>query len=152
MRTKTTFLREPSGAAYEELLTFASSRFARFLLVVRDTLELADSAKNLLHRLEPFELGRERTNHWPGTELLDDKALVMEFLLSVEACEALKHSATGLFDWQQPARPEDLCLLQSDGRPWLVTIAHERDAYVVASKEEIDAMRWEAPRLRECLP
>ena len=151
MRNEVTFSREPACDAYEQLLTFAASRCATFLLVVTRGLDLSDEAKTLLLRLQPFELRRGHSRRWPGTELLDDEALVIEFLFKAEARTILMNAASRLFEWQQPSHPEDLCLLDSSGQPWLVTIAHERHAYLVISQEELETMKQEAPALHACL-
>jgi len=61
--------------------------------------------------------------------------------------EVLTKSASGLYDWVQPSLPEDLCLLRPDETPWLVTISHERDAYLVLdAKEHVELVR-EIPEL-----
>ena len=64
------------------------------------------------------------------------------------SADILVKAADGLFDWLEPRLPEDLCLLRSDGSPWLVTITHERDAYFVMSREEGLLLTSHIPSLR----
>src|SRR5207237_8929750 len=53
-----------------------------------------------------------------------------------EGVGVLTSACAGLYDWVEPRLPEDPCLLRADGILWLVTIAHERDAYMRLSETE----------------
>ena len=57
-------------------------------------------------------------------------------------------AAPRLYQWVQPGLPEDPCFLRSDASPMLVTIAHERDAYLVVSQEEVDNLLVAVPSLK----
>jgi hypothetical protein len=59
----------------------------------------------------------------------------------------LIEASEGLFSWTQPELPEDLCLFRKDGEPWLVTIAHEKDGYLVLSPNESAALTESIPTL-----
>jgi len=56
-------------------------------------------------------------------------ATIYRFRLCNESAQLLK-AVDSLYAWQHPEFPEDLCLLRPDGTPWLVTIAHEKDAFL----------------------
>ena len=49
-------------------------------------------------------------------------------------------AAGGLYSWEAPARPEDLALYAADGRPWLGSIAHERDSFVYRDVVDLDRL------------
>ncbi len=44
-----------------------------------------------------------------------------------------------------------MCLLRPGGEPWLVTIAHEGDAYVVVDPTELEVLRRDLPDLAAVL-
>ena len=82
----------------------------------------ADWTGHIRHRLE-----RARSKLSPGTASI------------------LAEVADGLFSWIQPNLPEDLCLFRKEGEPWLVSIAHEKDAYMVLPPEESAALTESIP-------
>ena len=49
--------------------------------------------------------------------------------------------------WRQPDLPEDLCLLRADGSPWLATIAHEADGFLLLSEAEREDLNTRVPAL-----
>lgn len=137
------FIDEPELNVYFELLDFAMSQCSEILLVVHPNTPLADSASNLLHQLQPFFLHTAVSSEWPGTRLLDDVAHIYRYSFRREVLSILKSHSSSLYQWVQPDLPEDLCLLRPDGQPWLVTIAHERDAYLVLDQTEYAALSME---------
>jgi hypothetical protein len=86
-------------------------------------------------------------SEWPGTKLLDSTALVYYFDLNKDSAEHLSKASTDLYSWLLPNLPEDLCLIKDDGNPWLVTISHEKDAYLLLSEEEKNDLLLEIPEL-----
>lgn len=139
--------REPDGEAYRALLRFGAQRCGSFELVLRDELDLSPEGSDLLESLTRFERQRRRLSEWPGTRLLDGLATVVEFDLTSESLGFLLAAAGGLYSWTQPELPEDLCLLRTDGTPWLATIAHERDGYFEFSDEELSDLLTTLPEL-----
>jgi hypothetical protein len=57
----------------------------------------------------------------------------LHFDWRAESAAILADSVDGLHDWVSPL-PEDLCLL-AGGRPWLTSIAHEKDFYLGDGEE-----------------
>jgi hypothetical protein len=57
----------------------------------------------------------------------------------------------GLYEWQQPERPEDLALLRRDGTPLLGSSAHERDGFLVLDEDELERLSLTLPWLPEVL-
>lgn len=134
-----------SSKRYADLIKFASDYCDSFLLVTRETIELNQNANAVLDTLTPFLISRSNESQWPGTTLLNSTAKVLRYRLDPKSIEVLEHSAPSLFSWAQPDLPEDLCLIRSDGEPFLVTIAHEEDGYLVISDEEASRLETRVP-------
>jgi hypothetical protein len=141
-------LDDVKGEAYSQLLQQSLSSCGSFILVIRHSMDVNDTAQGALNRLEPFLIQREERSEWPGTQLFDDTAQVSTFKLSHATVTMLAETAESLFSWIQPELPEDLCLFREDGRPWLVTITHEKDAYMVLSPDERAALIESIPSLQ----
>lgn len=79
---------------------------------------------------------RKFVRRWPGTTLSYDKAIV--YLIAFEPCLIKPMAALGrkVEDWRhthQPPLPEDPCLFrQGDEWPVLVSVTHERDAWILS--------------------
>jgi hypothetical protein len=114
-------------------------------------LNTSRECESVLETLHPHLLGATETPNWPGTTLLDGTATVRRYRLEPSVVDIVSNAVESLYAWQQPERPEDLCLLRADGDPWLVTVAHEGDAYVVVEADELDVVRREAPELAAIL-
>jgi hypothetical protein len=87
-----------------------------------------------VHLLE-WKTGRR----WPGTvsHEVDCQLALVEF--SEELVEPMCSAGPKLFDWTgwpAPVLPEDLCLYrQGAGWPSLVSVTHERDAWLLAAEK-----------------
>jgi hypothetical protein len=137
---------EPVGPTYRALLAFAERCSGSFSLVWRHQLSFAASAAVLEGVLRPFLIEETETSTWPGTRLIGHSATVRTYRLSPDSARALA-TADGLFAWQSPARPEDLAFYAPDGRCWLGSTAHERDAFVALDEDDLAALRAAAPEL-----
>ena len=135
-----TFGEEPAGRLYLALLDASVAHCESMLLVQRASIGIGHRAKSLIERLAPWLLEESQRSEWPGTKLHGDRALVRIFSLNRDSAEVLRSSAKRLYEWKQPALLEDLCLLRPSGEPWLVSIAHERDAYLRISEDERDRL------------
>src|SRR3954471_24871991 len=136
---------EPSLALYHGLIDFALECCPLALLVLRPELELAEAGQEVLGSLDPYVEERVKSTRWPGTDIFGAQADVFYFRLEAGSAKVLREATDHLFGWCQPDLPEDLCFLRKDRRPWLVTIAHERDGYFVLSE-------WERMQLVHVLP
>ncbi len=135
---------EPRGEAYRQLLDFCHARCARVSLVVREMQWLSDAGVEILERLRPHQISVNELSEWPGTKLLADTASVYQYQASPRLLPSLRSAASGLYDWVHPERPEDLCFIRKDGTPMLVSISHERDAYLELTSDEVLQLRGKA--------
>jgi hypothetical protein len=122
-------LEEPTGDSYRGLLKSASATCHMFSLVSRDS-------RTLDERIPPLIVEELSVSEWPGTKLEGHRARLLRGRLTSGAVEILTEMTRGLYGWIQPDLPEDLCLYRHNGAPWMVSIAHERDAYLELSTAE----------------
>ena len=85
-----TFMDEPVGALYRDLLMYATGVCSAGLLVVRRGLELSAIGQECLEALRPLMIEAEDKESWPGTVLLRDSARVHLFHYSEDCAEILK--------------------------------------------------------------
>lgn len=141
-RTEYTFVREPRGLIYRNLLDFSVDECSAALLVARSDVDLGPNAKVVMESLGPFLLSETESHMWPGTVLHGGAtALVMTYRLDHASVALLTEAADGLYDWIQPDLPEDLCLLRADDTPWMVTITHEKDSYLELTDKELHKLQ-----------
>lgn len=151
MRQTVDISTEPRGGAYRGLVLFAVDRCSSFLLVEQQHLGLSMRARTVLAELQPSKRREWESREWPGTSLLKDYGTVREFALTRETAAILARTADSLYSWVQPELPEDLCLLRPGGEPWLISIAHEPDAYLNLSSDELEALLSAVPELLQCV-
>jgi hypothetical protein len=139
---------EPTNEVYLRLIDLAQEFCMSFLLVVRPTISLDMAGIELLDMLKSFLLSREDKSSWPGTDLFDEeKAIVYTYRLCSESANILKKVNNTLYGWVQPNYPEDLCFVKKDGVPWLITISHEHEAFLVLNAEEKEFLSKQIPEL-----
>jgi hypothetical protein len=115
---------------------------------VRPETTLTDRGLGVLESLNPFVEQRVKSPRWPGTELVGADADLFYCRLDAESSQLIKSATDHLYGWCHPNLPEDLCLLRADREPWLVTIAHEHDGYLVLSESERQNLLALLPALR----
>jgi hypothetical protein len=103
---------------------------------VRDQLDLDESGKALLQRLEPFLLERTRVSSWPGTILYGSEATLVRFTGNAVVLRELAAASDSPFEWRQPELPEDVSFALADGTTVFTSIAHEREAYFEITEDE----------------
>jgi hypothetical protein len=131
------FVSEPAELTYAELVRFCCSVSASMILVVRDPeIDPGPLIQNRLARLQPFFVTSSRSMSWPGTQLLADEATVYRHRIAPGLESEMLVLASRLFEWVHPDAPEDPCFLRGDDSPVLVTISHERDAYLLLTRQE----------------
>jgi hypothetical protein len=137
---------EPRGETYRRLLTVARTRTNTFTLVVRSFDTLRETAQGVLDRLNGSLVKSGEEEEWPGTRLLRGTATIRRYSVNDLTIATLSTAVEGLFDWLEPDYPEDLSFYR-EAEPWLVTISHERDAYLTLSYEEAEQLRKQIPQL-----
>lgn len=124
--------------ALDFILGFCSNYCSSGSLVIRDVpREETQEWLSLLNVLQPYVFKQEDVTEWPGTKLLEGNAILFRFRFNLESASRLRLHASSLFDFIEPY-PEDLCLYRADGSPLLISIAHERDAYLELSQGEFE--------------
>lgn len=128
---------------YAGLLTSLAPFAAAFGLIVHSrSVRLTEHAVSVLRSLEPLLLSERQTSTWPGTELVGDRTSTLyTYRLDPASTKVLINSAGSLFDWVNPALPEDLHLVRADGTTVLGTVAQEEDAWLELRPEELEQWR-----------
>lgn len=150
-RSVFTLVDQPLGDTYRLLIEALAAGAVEATLVVRDELGLGPEAERLLRDLADQGGRRERSSSWAGTTLIDSDAALMRVRLSRGVTEILASAVSGLYEWSQPERPEDLCLLRADGSTALGTISHESDAFMELDADEYASLLSSVPGLSAIL-
>lgn len=143
-----TLLKEPCGAEYTGLLRTLSCFCQYALLVVRPEIPLSPYGQETLLELEQEVVAKVARQEWSGTRLHSGSATVYLIRLNSHSLETLCRRANRLYEWEQPLLPEDLCLMCTETEPLLVSISHERDAYLLLSDDEKRELLSAVPSLR----
>lgn len=85
-----TFSKEPRGSIYNALLGFAVPECTIALLVLRHSLTLSDSGKQILKELHPFLKVQTEASEWPGTRLVNPTATVFQYEFGPQCAEFLR--------------------------------------------------------------
>jgi hypothetical protein len=132
-----TLTQEPKSDLYRGILNYALKPCSMALVVVRPDISLTVQASQVIEQLKPFMQTTDEASEWPGTQLLSGTAIVYCFAYNAKTATILQNHSARLFQWVQPDLPEDLCLLKSIDRPWLVSIAHEGDGYFILQEADL---------------
>lgn len=134
--------------SYRDLLQTTAALAAVAGLIVRsDAISLSRHAQSVVEQLEPYLVGMEKTDKWPGTQLVGGSVSTRSlYRVTSESLDILAQSSPSLFHWVNPDLPEDLHLLRSDLSPVLGSVAQEGDAWLELSGEEAKQWRSMAPR------
>lgn len=147
MRRTYSFHTEPAGPCYKGLIAESLVHAQTLLLVKRPQMKLDPSAADLLAKLKPFIIEETDASAWPGTVLINNAATIYTVHFRPTVAEIMTEAAIALYAWIHPELPEDPCLLRADGTPWLVTIAHENDAYMELNDDELAELASKVPGL-----
>lgn len=110
----------------------------------------ASEAKAAVSCLQEWLVSAEHVSAWPGTVQLGDPAMfpdaireLFKFTITPTSMDMLMERTVPRMFQESPGAVEDLGFLRADGRPWVVTITHEKDAYLKLESDEIDAVTRE---------
>jgi hypothetical protein len=140
---------EPRGATYTSLIEAARAACREVSLIQRGEGSYDAESARILRELAPYLLEERAVSEWPGTKLLSAAvpATLRKYPMSEGVLGVVAGAVSGLYEWNQPSRPEDLVFWRRDGEPWLVTIAHERDGYLVLTEVELRSLKERIPTL-----
>ena len=83
-------------------------------------------------------LARQLARRWPGTELYGHDGLVFTISFDSALIKPMAEVGQRLSNWRHnnnPPLPEDPCLFrQGDDWPVLISVTHERDAWILSEK------------------
>jgi hypothetical protein len=139
---------EPAGDLYRGIIDAALPFCSLALVVVQAEITLTESGQRVWESLSPFGEQQVKSSRWPGTELLGAEADLFYCRLEAKSAQLIKSATNRLYGWCHPNLPEDLCLLRHDREPWLVTIAHEQDGFLMLTKLERQHLLLLMPSLR----
>src|SRR3954453_5019486 len=94
---------DPFHDLYRGLVDFALQTCPLGLLVLRPDTELTEEGLSFLASLRPFVESEERSDRWPGTELLWDAATLFYFRLEPGSARLLKAATDPLYGGGPPA-------------------------------------------------
>lgn len=131
------FIEEPAADLLRSLLIEASEFATTCGFVVQTDFPTNQRATCLATELHSYLKATEEVTSWPGTQLYGKKkAIHYEYTFSQHVAGLLSEAADGLYDWVGPDLPEDLHLLRQDSSVFLGSVAHERDAWLEAERDE----------------
>ncbi|GGB47146.1 stage III sporulation protein AH [Virgibacillus dakarensis] len=125
------FLEDVKNESYEKLIDLAFSASDMFILVVRKDMGSTKEFDHVLEELSSSLIKRKKQKEWPSTKLLGwgKWAYVYYYRTDDHAKQVIKKVSKSLYSWEQHNLPEDLSFF-IEGKPWLVNIAHESEAYI----------------------
>jgi hypothetical protein len=130
-------LRSHDRHEYARLLDVLPRMTISVSFVLRDTVVATEDAlQQCVAAMLPHVIERKIVSEWPGTRLFGHTAELLTCGNVRAIVEVMKQYTASLFDWVSPL-PEDPVFYRADGSPLLVTIAHERDAFVNVNEHEL---------------
>ena len=134
-------LDEPTGPDYAGLLECALVQCTTAVLTVPST-EMDPEGQATVESLARFQQAKSITA----------AGSLVRYALSRESVTVLQEATSGLYGWQRPGLPDNLCLYRGDGSPWLVSSAGAHIGYLEVSPFEKLLIGRTAPGLIAVLP
>jgi len=97
----------------------------------------SENAQSAVRAFQPWLVEERQSSEWPGTRTAAGPARLLIYRFDSGLADRLSTLARRLCQWESPELPEDLCLFRSSGEPWLGSIAHERDAWLALTENEV---------------
>ncbi len=128
-----------SQEQYREFIKYMlvhSEFFSMVYFKHRENEPLKKNVKILRDSLKKYKIYSENTQEWPNTVTLDETNIyrIVFYLSKVECLDTLIQ-VKGLYEWDYPQAPMDLCFYKN-GYCWLAITAHEEMAYIYTDNEE----------------
>jgi len=118
-------LDEPTGPDYAGLLECALVQCTTAVLTV-PAGEMDPEGQATVESLARFQQAKSITS----------AGSLVRYALSRESVTVLQEATGGLYGWQHPGLPDNLCLYRGDGSPWLVSSAGAHIGYLEVSPFE----------------
>ncbi|MFZ0130555.1 MAG: hypothetical protein WB808_05975 [Candidatus Dormiibacterota bacterium] len=118
-------LDEPTGPDYAGLLECALVQCTTAVLTVPSS-EMDPEGQATVESLARFQQAKSITA----------AGSLVRYALSRESVTVLQEATAGLYGWQHPGLPDNLCLYRGDGSPWLVSSAGAHIGYLEVSPFE----------------
>jgi hypothetical protein len=118
-------LDEPTGPDYAGLLECALVQCTTAVLTVPPG-EMDPEGQATVESLARFQQAKSITA----------AGSLVRYALSRESITVLQEATGGLYGWQHPSLPDNLCLYRGDGSPWLVSSAVAHIGYLEVSPFE----------------
>lgn len=153
---------EPRGEVYRGLISALSSKCSFVLFTLRFQQEPSFLAKAVLAQLSGDISDVRISTSWPGTgfsesyrALEEDEeysakyaAVVYLFHFTERTLSVLLTQAEGLYEWEFPNLPENLCLLRTDKQACLWSVVPDRFAYLYLTDTEMQHVLEQVPNLQ----
>ena len=118
-------LDEPTGPDYAGLLECALVQCTTAVLTVPSS-DMDPEGQATVESLARFQQAKSITA----------AGSLVRYALSRESVTVLQEATGGLYGWQHPGLPDNLCLYRADGSPWLVSSAGAHIGYLEVSPFE----------------
>lgn len=151
-------IQEPRGDVYRGLVSALSPLCSFVLFTLRYRQEASPLAKAVLAYLSADIAVVRVSTSWPGTGSSDSfsdleydekcAAVVYVFHLTERTLSVLLTLAQGLYEWEFPNLPENLCLLRPDRQACLWSAIPDRFAYLYLTDTEMQHVLKQVPNLQ----
>jgi hypothetical protein len=147
-RSVYSFTTEPKGDLYKRLLDYSLNDCQYFQLIIRPDWPLSEKAKSVAEELNSFLVKKEQVSEWPGTIMFGGSPVtLLQYVLNPQSLRILKRLTPGLYHYLYPNFFEDLSILRPDGEPWLISVAHEKEGWMILSEIEFQNITTAIPRI-----
>ncbi len=118
---------------YKRILLFAAQLKSRIVFIIREPEKINKEFFKLMEN-EKLLFFRN-TKEWPGTISLKEYSLYCYEFDEGSVCR-ITGLVPELWDWISPDFPEDISFLRTNGKPWFISITHEKDCYFILDESE----------------
>lgn len=127
---------------FMQYMLLKSDTFSLVYFKYRENEKMKKTTKKIYDSLKKYRLFSKKTNNWPNTENLDtDHIYNFVMYSSEERCLETLLQVQGIYGWDYPDAPMDLCFYRN-GYCWLAVTAHERMAYLYTDNlEEVEKLQ-----------
>lgn len=150
---------EPVGAVYRGLILYLSHLCPLGLFTLPDSPPPSPLVTDVLGLLKEHVVEFRRSMTFPGNwsknaqlqlheSFSDDAPAIYVFRLNGHSLFALLGFTEGLYDWEYPDLPENLCLMRPEKQACLCSVTRERMAYLYMTEDEVRTLLRRIPQVR----